>query len=599
VDIELYRQDEEPFRVVSQRAVYDQVSSAAELEGEVHLTGSEGLELWTDRLVVGKEGKRVVSPSPVRFLYGEAIEGSSNRLRVEVPARLFLLQGDVRLRGAAESGTEVSLTSQRGFFEEDRRLLRAEGDVRLTYGRDFIEAQRLSAYLVESQDAVRYVRAQWKVRGRLTVPGGGLGATNEDALPMDVAGEAISLLLDEKGDRPTKIEIEGSDRHSADLAMVDSATGHRRVITSNYMVGDFGTQSLSTVHAFGQVRLAELPRGSQPGGKPLKEARSERAEGSFTEDGSLEILTLLGAVDYREGSLQVVSDRARLGLVEEKVNFHGSPARMISPEGEVTAESFAYNQQRDLMQAAGAVRTALEAVGEIAVPGPLLASGSGPVWVVSEKARWQRTNEIVTFLEGVRAWRGKDLLLADELRIFRSKDVLEAKGDVKTVWHPEPSASGKPSAFEGSALEVSANSFSYDGAEAQLRYRGKVRVVAGPRTMDCGEAQIFLNEENSIQRMNCISGATLREKTEGRVAVGERAVYDPREERILIWGDPVVLKDKRGTELKGMHLVYSLSDGSVEFKRAEEPKPNDDAEQNPTSSVKPQENGGDPSGASR
>lgn len=577
VSIDLYQEEGDPFQVVSRRAIYDQPSTSAELEGAVHVVGPEGLELWTEKLRVVQRGKRIVSPVPVRFLYSRTIEGRSNRMRVEVPARLFLLQGRVRLRSTGESGVEASLASERGFFEQDRRLMRAEGGVRLTYGQDVLECQRLSAYLVEDRDAIRFVRAQWKVKGRLTVPASGVGGSAAEALPMDVAAEAISLLMNVEGTRPTKVEMEGSERQSAELETVDPATRIVRLMTSNYMVGDFGERALEQVQAFGQVRIAEFAPGKgRNDGPPLRIARGERADGSFDDAGSLEVLTLIGAVDYREGTLQVTSERARLNPSQGRAAFTGSPARMETEEGDVLAPSLAYARDQEILEAKGGVKTALQLQGREAVPGPVLSSGSGPVWVESEEALWRRGTDTAVFQGGVKAWRGKDLLLAETLEVDRRQDRLEAEGKVKTIWHPE--RKGSEEAEQG-PLEVTADKFLYEGAEDRIHYAGNVDILDGARRMKCGETDALLAEDNSLTRLECRGGAVLRESRQGRVAEGQRAVYDPQAGSVEIWGDPVTLKDRRGTQLQGRHLIYRIADGSVEFLRAEKPAAKEDETQ--------------------
>ncbi|MCB1035177.1 MAG: hypothetical protein KDD47_15220, partial [Acidobacteria bacterium] len=176
--------------------LYQRRISAAELEGNVRLEGASGLKLWTEKLVVGKEGNRIASPEPVRFEYSERIAGSANRLRMELPSRLVLLQGQVKLR-AREGGDRLRLEADRGFFEESNRQLRAEGNVRLTHDDDFLEAQRLSAYLEVDQDVLRFLRAKWKVKGRLRLPPQGGGTALPE--PLDFSADGASLLLDPSG----------------------------------------------------------------------------------------------------------------------------------------------------------------------------------------------------------------------------------------------------------------------------------------------------------------------------------------------------------------------------------------------------------------
>lgn len=560
VAISLFQPDGQEFMASSQRALYRQQATSAQLEGEVHLVGPNQFQLWSDKLTVGKQGKRVSSATPIRFEYGKSLQGSSNRLRVEVPSKLFLLQGDVVIETRDSVQPEARLTASRGYFEERRQLLRAEGGVTLTYNEDFVRSDRLSAYLVDDRDAIRFVRANWNVEGRFEVrSGSSLFAANY----MDFSGDGMSLLFDEEGEEPKKLEIEGSPLNPSRLETTDVETGNIRRISANYIVADFTADALDIAHGYGQVHLVELPAG-QTDGPPIREARSERCEAGFADNGALHLVKLAGTVDYREQDVEIHSANARANLVESRVQFTGTPVRLDSPRGEVTAPRIVFNSARDSVHASEGVRTALVPGKGGSVPGPLLQSGSGPVWVESEEASWMRNLQQSVFSGKVRAWRGSDLLIADELTAYHAQDRLEAKGNVKTVWNG-PADSSAPGSLVSGVLEVKAGTFSYLGKQNQLRYGDGVEVVDGPRTMNCGTTRIELDSNQKMERLFCQAKAHVEDRSQGKSIRGQRAVYDPGKNLIEIWGDPVTLKDNRGSQLQGGHVVYRLDEGSVEF----------------------------------
>ena len=566
VEIQLFRPDGEPYLARSEEALYRQRESAAELEGNVRLQGANGLKLWTEKLVVGKQGERVLSPSPVRFEYGERLSGEANRLRMEIPSRLVLLQGQVRLRGR-QGPDSVLLEADRGFFEEDQRLLRAEGSVRLTHDRDLIEAQRLSAYLEADRDTLRFLRAKWEVSGRLRLRTQAAGPAPE---PMEFASDGASVLLDPTGQSVRKIELEGSQRVSAELRTPDAVAGTIRRVTANYIVGDFAADALGSVQAFGQVHLAELPPGEGDfGGRtPLRSARAERAEATLDAQGSLELMTLVGTVQYQEPEFLVTSRRARINFGQGLAQFLGGPARLVGEEGEVTAQQLVYNRQRNSLVASGQARVALPM--ERGIPGPMMSTGEGPVWVEAKQTRWNRETDRTIFTGDVRAWRGRDLLLAQEMVVHRPTERLQASGDVRTIWHPvrRQGQERSPAAVLSDTLEVSAEEFSYLGDESRLVYRGEVEILDGPRTMRCEKTDISLDQEERVRRLECLGSAYLEDRSAGRVIEGERALHDPVEGKIRVWGSPVKLRDRRGSQLQGELVIYDVEDQTVQFGRA-------------------------------
>ncbi len=587
VEIQLFQASGKQLSATSRKAVYQREKNAAELEGDVHLVGQDGFELWTEKLIVGENGERVSSAAPVRFRYGEQFEGEALSLRVEVPARVFLLQGEVTMRGRPKEGQVVDVAADRAFFEEERRLLRGEGNpMRLTFGDEFVEAKRISVYLADDADVVSFVRAKWEVRGRARPRSAQLAGSG----PIGFAAEGASLLMDPTGQELRKIELEAGDR-AASLDTVDPVTKNRRSVTANYLAGDFGTGQIAGVQAFGQVRLYEEPASPETGsGAPLREARAERGEASLDAGNSLEIVTLTGSVEYQEPRMRVTSQRARLNLRDGNSQFLGEPAagrpaRLVGQEGEVTAAKLVYQRDRQLLIATGESRVSLDVQDGAGFSGPLLRSGDGPVWVEAEESRFNRSTDRTVFLGKVRAWRGRDLLLADELTVQRRTERLEAKGNVKTVWHPETAAktpaaakSVAPAGLASDMLEITAREFAYSGDERRLRYVGDVVVLDGPRTMRCGRTEVELapkkaagaaQDRQEIETLDCLETAVLIDRAQGREASGERALYEPGDGRIRIWGEPVTLKDRRGGQTQGQLLIYRLTDGAVEFGRAE------------------------------
>lgn len=564
VDIELFRRGEESFRARSERATYDQGAASAELEGAVELTGGGGLKVWSEKLRVGEGGERVVSPVPTRFEYQQSIEGEADRMRVEIPAELFLLQGDLEIRSLPGAAVPMKLTANRGFLEQGQRLLRAEGKVRLVHGDDWLECVRLSAYLAEEDDVLRFVRAKWQVHGVFTA-----GAPGEEAPSrVEYSAGGLAALFDRAGERLQTLDLEGGTGQPADLRSVDPATGNLRRLAANFVNGSFTAAGLDRLQALGQVRLTEYS-GARASGELVREARAERAEGRVGAGGALAQVELDGDVDYHEAAARITSNRADVDLDAGSAEFVGGPVHVVGERGEMKAPRVRFERAANRVHAVEGVRALLTSARGEGVPGPILNGGDGPIFVDSQEASWLRDEDVFVFSGAVRAWRERDLLIADEVRIDRTEDALEASGEVKTVWHPENRRDS-----EQDTLEVDADAFSYDGSGGRLSYRGAVRVDDGLRLMRCLEVDVELDDANQMRRLDCRGKARIEDRAEGRVVEGERAVYDPATEIVEVFGDPVTMMNREGSELKGRVLIYRLLEGTVEFRA---PRPESDA----------------------
>jgi lipopolysaccharide transport protein LptA len=303
--------------------------------------------------------------------------------------------------------------------------------------------------------------------------------------------------------------------------------------------------------------------GSEPTGELVREARSERATASVDASGSISDVRLDQAVDFREAAVRITSNQARMRMNEGEAEFIGGPVQVVGERGELKAPRVLFQREQNRVHAQEGVRAVLSSPQGSAIPGPLLNSGEGPVYVDSEEAFWHRDEDLFVFRGSVRAWRGRDLLLAEEAEVNRAGDRLRASGGVKTVWHPQARQR-----TEADTLEVDAQRFDYDGANQRLLYKGKVKVDDGLYRMACDEAQIDLLKDGGMERLNCTGAARLEDPAQGRVVEGSRAVYDPGVEIVEVYGDPVIMKDREGSELKGRELVYRLQQGTVEFRSA-------------------------------
>ncbi|MCB1058175.1 MAG: LPS export ABC transporter periplasmic protein LptC, partial [Acidobacteria bacterium] len=331
VNIELFRADGESYQAISQRATYDQAASSAVLEGSVQLAGPDDLKLWTEKLSVGEEGDRVSSSVPVRFEYQDALVGDAERMRVEIPAELFLLQGNLSIRTKPGSPTPMELRADRGFLEQQERMLRAEGDVRLDHGADWLQCTRLSLYLAEDADVLRFVRAKWAVEGEVAGAGGEGPRT-----PVAFTASGLSGLFSSDGKQLTRLELEGGAGQPADLRTRDLATGHLRRVTANFLNADLGGGGVEGAQASGQVRIAEYA-GAEPTGELVREGRAERAKATLGASGSLSQVDLDGAVDFREAAVRITSNQAQLDLDAGKADFVGGPVQVVGDRGELKA----------------------------------------------------------------------------------------------------------------------------------------------------------------------------------------------------------------------------------------------------------------------
>lgn len=610
----LYTEAGEVYEVESAQAVFDPGSEEATLQEAVRVRGPLDIEMTTPRLQLTHRGQVVVSQQPVAFRYGEVAEGGAQRLRGELAERLFVLAGDVWMRSLPGRETPFALRSNRLFFDRSRHHVRSDGDVRIAHGTSRLDARRANLWLTENDRQVEFVRAMWEIRG--SIP-----AAEEGGESLTFEADSLSVVFEPDTTEVRKFELEGSARQRAILRSWGPGPLLRR-FAGGYLVGSFEGGQMAKMEAFVGVRFAEFDLAEPPGEAPAEEdvgppdgeeaegepgpdegaaageeaspgeppiedssplglepvaiagdpareptrqLRAHRGEALYGPGGSLSEVFLFDAVEYEDPLVTASSNRARVDLGQDQGEFFGQPASLVSPDGEIVAPHLLYTRSSGLLYADGGTRTELRESATGALAGSPLAAGEGPIRVESAEAFLRQSPRAFLFRGDVRAWRGENLLLADELMGDEGESKLEAKGSVRTLWHPEEEAEGEAPPVP---LEVKADEMVYQQRQGTLIYRGSVRSVQGERVVTCDLLTVELDENRRAERLIAEGEVLIHDQAGERTLSGDRARYEPGGQVVEVEGEEVVMKDGQGGEVTGKRLVYHFDTGVAEVQGA-------------------------------
>lgn len=582
VGLTIYDQQGRPYHVESRRATFRRETNEGQLHGDVFLKGPEGLELRTARLDLRKKGRLIVAPKePVEIRYAGKYVVRSAKLQVDIEQETYVLAGGVRVDTLPGAETPASLDSQRLVYERKNRWLRVEGDADLRRGADRLSAARLAAKLSQDEGSLAFVRAVQGVTGQTRGTLAALGGQPAASQPAttNFSGRDLAVVLQPEGNEVRRVELEAANKGKA--VIESTGGGITRTMRAFRFEGLLENGVLDTAEAFGGVEIREVTRGPQGG---TRQAESQRASADFRA-GQLVTADMISDVIYRDGEMTATGNRGTLDLEAGRGDFVGAPVDIVSPRGRVRAPRVVYNTDQKIIQARGGVRAVLEKASETALSGTPLGEGEGPVTVESQEAFWRQTPTSSFLFRGdVRAWRGKNLLLAPELRGDKDQNILTATGGVKTRWIPDstPSAApGRPAARpqakpaapgtgNQAPIEVAANEMVYKDGSGQLTYTGNVRVEQEARTLTCQNLQVELEEaqadEREVETMTCTGDAKLNDPATGRRIEGQRAIYHVAERQMEMFGEPVTMRDRDGNVVRGKRLFYFMDDGKVEIK---------------------------------
>ena len=558
VRLEVFR-DATRYSVAARTATYDPNTRNADLSGSVLLTGADGFEMASQQMRLERGGKWIEAEPPVEMAQSNRLRGTSGRLTFDIEADLLRLASPVKMVSAAP-GAEP-LTFETGAIEYDRggRLIRLPDVVRVSRGDDRMQAGNGELFLSQDDNAPQLLAMRGGVAGHLLQSAGDLPAGRR----ILVQATRLSIRFAEGGRAvPEEATLDG---HGRDLALIESVGGEDELIqglASRGWVVRFVDGKPHEAESSAPVHFAEYRRGIE---EPVRSGRADAGRAEIAAGGTVERIALTGAVSIEDPNFKATGDRALFDVGVGRAEILGPQARVTTARGDLSAPHLIYSRASGLLTGKDGVRAVLrdEAGGSLSGLG---WSSREPIQIESRYATLQEAPRTFSFEGGVRAWQGRNLLLADQLHGEEETGRLSASGSVRTIWYPVSSAENARAgadAADTSAVEVHAKTLTYRRDEARLTYEGDVRVSRSARSFTCRTLVADLDDGNRIRKMVGEGAVHLDDPSGGRTVDGERAEYDVATGEVLVTGNPVNMKDAQGAVIRGRRLLYDLKSGAA------------------------------------
>jgi lipopolysaccharide transport protein LptA/LPS export ABC transporter protein LptC len=583
--ITAFQEDGSQYEVAADVATYNLERKEATLEGHVSLAGPQGFALRTKALRLKQGGRWLDGNDVVNFQYGTdpPLVGRAQELHAQINRGEFVLAGGVGIRAQQNAdqaaspnpdqgaqGEPYSMSAQTMVFQRNLHQLRADGKVQLKYGTSHIDSDRLAVHLSPADNRLQFVRARWNVKAEVH-------DVDEQGRPsfLIAEGDSLAVLFDDAGKHPSHLELQGDGKVPAHLRRGPDR-GPAFDLVAAQTEASLVDGRMTDAHAGGGVTVVDEGTTGVPRKLTARNAQAQFAGGTLAQ------LEVKGNVRASEqGRADIAADRAL--VVGDRTDAWGSPVRLESPKGNLTAPQLDYSRQSGLAHATGGVEALLPAGKDNPMNETPLAGSNEPVQVQSDEAFWRDEPRSFLFKGKVRAWSGDRVLRADQLRGDEAQKQLTAAGSVQSVWFLPPpktasvagTATATPTAVTPGARQVRVDSDNllFSDIEHQLTYDGKVRVVDGERTLRSKNLIVQLTPKGQARHMTATGDVALDAPTEGRSITAERADYDVDSRRVVFRGSPVRLEDKKGGNLSGKQAVYSMETGKVRVTAEEEELP--------------------------
>ncbi len=553
VTVVLFRENGD-ITVEADEATYDRDTSEGILWGNVRVSGIRGLSMRTEKLSLLKKGRVLESKDQVHVTWGTQVmlAGTASHMRVDMDRKTFLfLDADFADIDDVEG---TSLRAGRLWIEDstNRRIVRAEKQVALKRREFAMEAGRMAIHLEPLTDALEFVRAGSTVEFVFN--------QDEEGMPHRIIGKAVamSVLFDPRLDEPRIAELEGLGRREAAILDI-RGDGLISRVNARYLKTDFRAGALDRATAIGRVQV------DQGFGMVTKEslrvACANRAEIQFNQ-GNVGEVQLDGVVNIHEDGFQLNGDHARMNFLTGLAEVSGDSAEVLTRRGEFKAPLLTYRETSGVVKATGGVYARLKGSSKF-IPGA--QESNSPVQIKAEESSLVVADGNYSFQGGVRAWRGRDYMTADQMRGTGGGATLAASGDVVTVWKVpgEDPRSKHPVRIESEIL-------SYRGKDRTLTYDRQVRMIQREQNLSCRTMDVAMNESGEVETMTCRDEVTMVDESTNRRVEAATVRYRTADERAVFFGDPMVsVEEADGGKITSRFVTYT-TDGRIQFYSSED-----------------------------
>ncbi len=558
VILDVFREDGETYRVTSKNAKVNERTWEARLEGDVVVSGWGDLELEARALDLQNGGQLLASVGAVKFRYLPDLEGRATSLRLDRSTDTINLSGGVHIRNAEGTEVPLRLDCERLVYVRSEGMARALDDVFIRYGEQELSARALTLYLLDDQKSLRSLHARWEVSGKVSTATDFGGESK-----VEFRGEFLQLEPAPDDPDTQRVRLEGSRAGQASMKVVDADGLGRNLSAERLIIVTVAGKPVMIEGKGSLLRIDEYLDLEQP--FPLRQLCARIAKALFLADGSLGQLALRGRVELRDRNFHLSGgSQALLEPDTGKIAIDGPSVQLFSERGEIAAPRITYSRDQGMIRAESGVRASLESGFAGAFEKSPFGHGQGPIRVESATALYTDDPATFTFLGGVRAWRQKNILLAEQLRGDQATREMSASGGVRTLWFSRPQGNGSAGASE--PIEVTAEVLTYRQIDGTVVYSGDVKVEQADRVIACRELSVELDDTGSeAQRMICRDDVRVLDSETGRQVLGDSAAYSVAEDRIEVFGDSVRLIDSQNNRLEGRYLLYDLEAGTVQI----------------------------------
>ncbi len=379
----------------------------------------------------------------------------------------------------------------------------------------------------------------------------------------------LNFTLGEAG-QPSRI-THGETLEHGTLEWKDAA-GARSKVDAAKLAADFAaTGKPQQMIATGGVQTERELEG-----KPTQRASAAHGVVQMAATGEWSKINLHGNVRVKEGDRNAESEEAVMQHDPQTAVLSGK-AVVRDATSETHASRITLNQASGDVQAEGAVRST-----DFSSKDGTVQLAAVPANISANRLEANSKTGRALYSGHARLWQGSSVLEADSIELLRATRILNAKGNVKSVFQQAPSSGALPivgsvkaaadDKKQPSLWHVSSETLTYWDGENKARLEKNVLVQSTDQKITSSTLDLYFTRQavalnpaargaSQISRAVGNGGVVVEEGD--RRATADTGVYTAQDQKfVLSGGDPTLYDATEGTT-KGRELTFYIADDTI------------------------------------
>ena len=548
----------------------------------------DGMVARAERATYTEADAMVRAPGPIDFSRGRlAGAGQGLTYAKNVDVLTILDRAVVHMAPNAAGAGALDISAGSAEFSRLDHVIRFNGGVKVIRGGQTIDADFAVARLSANEQQVEAVELRGRASLTATEPGvGGLSAMRGQSIDLKyradgetleralIMGDAVARVGGERGSQDRVIGAGTLDVSTA----LDGLTPIALTARDNVLLtipGETGSpaRSIQAPSLDGQGEPGRgLTRARFTGGVRFRE-RGPEVDRSV-QSGTLDVTLAPGLseiedarfaqnVRFEAGDLRAAAALARYALGKGTLELTGTEPALTTPQV-VNDRLSVYGRRIDValsgptVKADGSVKSELkprkkQASKDPETRLPSMFKDDQLVAATANELLYDGPASKAAYTGNAQLWQGDSSIRADTIVLNEKTGDLTAHGSVSTTI--ALAQDGKDGRKERVPSNASSDDFQYEEASRRATYLGNAHVNGPQGDMTASKVELFLKESgDELDRVEAYEALTLRDQN--RETKGTRLTYVAADERYVVSGAPVSIKDECGAVTTGQRLTF-------------------------------------------